>query len=234
MNTNMNPRQTPFHWLIIALFMAMQSCFPLYRASLPNQPILEKRGDIEISSGIETGSAFVEGSYALTDFAYVTAGGLSWTNDNSSAYFAEGGIGFFQTKEKTGFSLSALGGYGESTVLNNWWANGNFNFVDGSSISARYARLSIQPAYYFHRPYVDFAMIFRNSFVNWIAPSSAGTETPGLDIYFEPTLSFRAGPPNTKFFLDAGLQIPAYRSYSHYNAPIHIGVGVDVIFQTIK
>lgn len=230
----MKPYQSILPRVLAFISVLLHGCFPLYRASLPNQPIMAKKGDIEISSGIETGSAFVEGSYAITDFAYVTVGGLSWTNDNSSAFFAEGGIGFYQTKENTGFSLSALGGYGESSALNNWWSVNIVNFIETPAISTRYARISIQPCYYFHRPYVDFAMIFRNSFVNWLAPEIVGTEKPGLDIFFEPTLSFRAGPPNTKFFFDAGLQVPAFRSFNHYSAPFHIGVGVDVIFQKRK
>ncbi len=234
MRTIMKHHYSVLIWTLCASSLLLQGCFPLYRASIPNQPIMKQKGDIEISAGIETGSAFVEGSYAITDFAYATVGGLSWTNNNSSAYFAEGGIGFYQTKDKNGFSFSALGGYGESSALNNWWSTSTVNFIETSAISTRYARISIQPSYYFHRPYIDFAMIFRNSFVNWLSPETVGTDRPGIDIFFEPTLAFRAGPPNTKFFFDAGLQVPAFRSFSHYNAPFHLAVGVDVIFQKRK
>ncbi len=220
--------------LLFVLALACQGCHPIYRASLPNQPIMEKRGDIELSSGIETGSAFVEGSYAFTDFAYVTVGGFSWSSMNSSASFAEGGLGFYQTKEKTGFSFSILGGYGESAVFDGQWRVTQPIFQDGGFISTRYSRLSIQPAYYVHREYFDFAMIFRNSLVNWISTDFPGLESPGFDIYLEPTLSFRAGPPNTKFFFDTGLQVPAFRSFNHFNNPLHVGVGVDVIIQTRK
>ena len=216
--------------LVIGL---IQSCTPIYRAGIPNQPIMKQRGDVEISSGIETGSAFAEASYAITDFAYLTGGGLSWISNNGSTTFGEGGVGFYKTIDKSGFSFSAIGGYGESSAFNSNWVSID-GFWASESIQARYARLSLQSAYYRHSQYADFSVILRSSFVNWIAPENVNSESPGIDFYLEPTLSFRAGPPNTKFFIDAGLQIPAYQSFRHFNAPIHLGVGVDVIFKTLK
>lgn len=213
---------------LLIVTQLLYSCVPLYRASIPNQPILKQRHDTEIEVGIETGSAYVNASYAFTNNMFVTVGGNSWTNRHTSSQYGEIGFGFFKAQDNEGFSLGFNAGYGTADVLwtalppawfDPWWN-------ETTAVNVEFARLSIQPGYYYYKGNHSFSFAIRNSLVNWISPTNFNEQTTGSDFFMDPVISYSSGSTMTKFFGECSLQIPIVRSYNHANIPIHLGFGV--------
>ena len=115
--------------LTCALITVLSACRPLYRASIPNQPMLTEKNELEVDVGVETGSGYVNASYSLSNHILITAGGNAWSNNNTSAQFGEIGVGFFHynASENFGGSVLAQTGFGNANVIDNDLFDDPFN-----------------------------------------------------------------------------------------------------------
>ncbi len=217
-----------------ALITVLSACRPLYRASIPNQPMLTEKNELEVDVGVETGSGYVNASYSLSNHILITAGGNAWSNNNTSAQFGEIGVGFFHynASENFGGSVLAQTGFGNANVIDNDLFDDPFNGNQTGLIeyNAQFTRFSLQPGIYWKMEHLDVGMGLRNSVVYWLAPSNYDSQTvDGYDIFAEPVVSMQAGSAATKFFLESSLQIPIYRAFRHPVTPFHLGLGISFL-----
>jgi len=223
----------PHKWTYIAaslLLMSVTGCRPLYRASIPNQPMLTEKRQLDAKIGLETGTGYFNATYALTNHVLLTAGGNAWSNRNTTARFGESGIGVFGFDEKSKFGWSTLltTGFGYASVIDDV---GIFEFPDndGNPIQyqAQYIRTSIQPGFYIAGNAFDLGFALRASGVNWLSPDIYRDQrVQGLEIYFDPVLTLQAGTEAVKFFLETSLTIPTVRTFNHPINPVHLGLGM--------
>lgn len=218
--------------VLLCLTLVLDGCRPLYRASIPNQPVFTGKNQAEMEVGLETGTAYGSLSYSVTDQIYITGSTNAWFSNHTTSQFGEFGLGLFkynQDKER-GLSLSVLSGFGASTVVRDSDPTFGFNGPQQDpEYQSQFTRFSIQPALFLLDDNIDVTFAWRNSMLYWLNPDEYdGQIVDGFDIYTEPTLSLRAGSPMTKFFFDLGLQVPITRAFRHPINPIHLGVGVSV------
>jgi len=216
------------------MIAAISACRPLYRASIPNQPMLTGKSELEVDVGVETGSGFVNASYSLTNHILLTAGGNAWSNNNTSAQFGEVGVGFFRYNEVENFggSLLVQAGFGNANVIDNDFIDDPFNPNQNGLVeyNAQFSRFSLQPGIYWKTENFDVGMGLRNSMLYWLAPSDYDGQTvDGFDIFAEPVVSMQAGSAVTKFFIESSLQIPIYRAFRHPITPFHLGLGISFL-----
>lgn len=215
--------------------MISSACSPLYRSSIAHVPVMKQAGDFQGGMGLETGSTYINAHYAFTDYMYVSASGTFWATDNSNHAGGEAGVSFYQSDESNCLSIGLLGGYGNTNVFNSNWGNPTiWDPTFSQLMNGQYSKFSLQPAYSFFSDRADVTFSFRNTFLYWTQISDGTGDSPGLEYFFEPAVSVRAGSSYVKPFFDFGLQIPIYRSFDHFVVPFHVGLGMDVNLSLIK
>ncbi|MEQ9188165.1 MAG: hypothetical protein RLP15_10560 [Cryomorphaceae bacterium] len=225
-----------FHLILWAILVALigTSCRPLYRASIPNQPMITERGQAEVDIGVETGSGYLNASYSLSDHLFVTAGGNAYSSNHTTAQFAELGAGYYSFNKERRFGTSVMGqiGFGYAEVIrdesvSNFFEPGDIELIE---YDVQFLRFGVTPSAYWKSDHVDVALGMRNSMLYWLSPSEfQDQEVDGIDIFVEPVVSVQTGSAVTKFFLESSLQIPIYRSFSHPVSPIHLGFGISFL-----
>jgi hypothetical protein len=198
--------------LLLAL-LVMSSCSPVYVPNLRNSPMFEKGGEVQIAGQIGNG---YEGQAAVSvsnhiglmaNYAYIDRGNIE-PGDEGNDYLRhklfEGGIGYFDNDENMFMEIFA--GYGRGEGSN------NRNFFDLDSVSGKYERYFIQPAFGFNKKTMHFSFVPRISVVDFTEFSNS-TNTTIVDekpkVFFEPSFIGRVNGMNNRFFFtfQAGFSI---------------------------
>lgn len=197
---------------LVLLALIFSSCAPVYIPNIRNSPMFTKGGEVQIAGQIGNG---LDGQAAVSVTKHFgLMGSYNYINresgnpDNDDKYlrhtFYEGGVGYFENKEKTFFEVFAGYGKGEG------FSAGNIFSVENAT--GKYERFFIQPAIGFNKKTVHFSFVPRISAVDFKEYSVGSTvyqvnEDPKF--FFEPGVITRINAAENMFFFtfQAGLSV---------------------------
>ncbi len=215
------------------------SCFTLYKPNIVNSPLLNEKGEGNITAGLGisgSGLANLQGAYAYSDNKALMLNLMvhsrrtdSVNNGNSQhllLYFGEVGIGYFKNLNKSRTLLfQNYGGIGLGSS-----SDKIIGGTETPSISANYATLFIQPGVAITSRNIDLALDIRGNFVQmfnvngylyerfdwWNTDFILHKDTSYNFINIEPALTIRAGDSRVKGFLQLGAILPVYNPNNYF------------------
>ncbi len=151
--------QHKLHMVLGALVLTVSGCTTkFYVPNTQNVPIIESRGQTNLTFAGNGNQVEFQGAYGLTDGLALQVNG-DWVipddlDDGSggSGRFGEGGLGYFERiNDDFLFDTYALAGFGK--MENHFPTSGAPNPTPAGIISANLTRFSLQPSLSFHRKY---------------------------------------------------------------------------------
>ncbi len=215
--------------ILIISFAAflLTSCKIAYYPTSFNTPMMQSKGDAQITGALSVGNLEIQTAYAITDNLGVMINGSYFAEEKEITVndqvervhlkhnYIEGGLGNFGSIGRIGrYELFAGGGMG--TIP----ADFRNTFFDGSQ-TAPMSKFFLQPALGIRTNLLDFAGVVRLSTVR------INNET---NYFAEPGLVLKLGYKAVKFYANAGISFPYHHSGSQswdHNLFI-FGLGVQV------
>ncbi len=216
-------------FLILVLYIVLQSCAPAYVPNTMNTPLFENKNEFKatINGGFNGGDA--QFAYTPINHLGIMLNGSFMNNNDSNSYhrhtFGEFGVGYYNAFGIGRFEV--YGGYGLGSV-DSYFKNELFN----SKAQATYHRIFIQPSIGISSDFADFSFTPRFVLVNMHLNSTTleGFNTGRLDPFFEPAITARFGYKYVKFFMQFGLSVPLIdkNEYIYDYEPFILAFGIHL------
>jgi hypothetical protein len=223
---------------LILLALIFSSCAPVYIPNIRNSPMFTKGGEVQISGQIGNG---YDGQAAVSitkhlgvmgSYNYINRESADPDNDEKilKHTFAEGGIGYFENKEKNFFEIFAGYGKGEGYSAGGGFVSGTSLYAENAT--GKYERFFLQPAFGFNKKTVHVSFVPRMSLVDF-KEYTVGSTSYKIDedpkFFFEPAVITRVNAAENHFFFtfQAGFSISIndalYFDYRNFQASTGIG-----------
>lgn len=235
---------------------------PLYIPNTTNVPTLKEKGDIDASYTLGTNGHDLQGNYAITNnWGVMLNGSYGNSKSDSSASFNRhefieigGGYTINLNEDKLNENkvlFSAFGGYGFGS------SSGLYAYSIGNSMyshqtNGTYTRAFIQPSIGYSTNNVDIFFTLRSTYVNvnkikneleqsllndeYLDDFGNLVKRKNSNIFYEPTLTIRAGGEQVKGFLQFGFSkglTPNYQTIFRQR-PIIFIIGLHADLNVLK
>lgn len=207
----------------------LSSCKTAYYPTTPNTPMLNNKGEFQISGILGTGNLELQTAYAITNNIGVMVNGSYFNEDREietddeateitlTHNLIEAGVGYFTKFGGLGkFEVFAGGGVGNVPA--------NFReitYVFDGTQTDKMTKFFVQPSVGIGSDFVDFSGGVRISGI---------TMNKQMAVFAEPELSIKLGYKNVRFVASMGLSLPVNNIDNltwNYN-PLIIGLGIQI------
>jgi hypothetical protein len=200
--------------------IVFSSCAPVYYPNARNSPMFTKAGEFQGSGSIQPDifNEQVEGVDAQAAVSVsnhiALIGNFSYGNNRDERYrrykLFEGGIGYYQNKDKWCYEIFAGYGVGEGSGYDE---NGRGSL---EAVSGKFRRIFIQPAFALNKKVLQFSFIPRLVLVDFtkhtssIRGGSAQITNPSPQVFIEPAAIGRLNLLKNRLFVtcQSGVSLP--------------------------
>ncbi len=206
-------RFSPF---LLLLFFASCGNY-VYRATALRAPLMKEQHDVDIQLNSSTAGSEIYAAYAPLDNLAVSIGyaGSKDTNFSRNTRFSdlEFSVMPFYSKNLLRLEMPMGFGYTRRESLDNSFAT-----------FQPYTRYYVQPTIAMGWEYIDLALIFRSTLINYTEPAFK------QDVRNQLGLMFRAGIPTVKFMAQVSSEFGTQNTNLVDYYPMHVAVGLNVYF----
>ncbi|MDD4384020.1 MAG: hypothetical protein PHD06_02445 [Bacteroidales bacterium] len=207
----------------------LSSCKTAYYPTTHNSPMLNNKGEFQISGILGTGNLELQTAYAITNNIGIMVNGSYFNEDREikiddevteitlTHNLIEAGVGYFTKLGGLGkFEVFAGGGVGSVPA--------NFReitYVFDGTQTDKMTKFFVQPSVGIGSDFLDFSGGVRISGI---------TMNKQLVVFAEPELSIKLGYKNVRFVASMGLSLPLNNTDNltwNYN-PLIIGLGIQI------
>lgn len=215
--------------LFFLALLWLSSCKTAYYPTTHNSPMLNNKGEFQISGILGTGNLELQTAYAITNNIGIMVNGSYFNEDREikiddevseitlTHNLIEAGVGYFTKFGGLGkFEVFAGGGVGNVPA--------NFReitYVFDGTQTDKMTKFFVQPSVGIGSDFLDFSGGVRISGI---------TMNKQLVVFAEPELSIKLGYKNVRFVASMGLSLPVNNIDNltwNYN-PLIIGLGIQI------
>jgi hypothetical protein len=210
--------KTHIRFIPFLLLLFTASCGNyVYRATALRVPLVKEQHDVDIQLNSSTAGTEIYAAYAPLDNIAISAGyaGSKDTNFDRNSRFSdlEFSVMPFYAKNMLRLEMPLGFGYTRRESLDNSFAT-----------FQPYTRYFIQPTVAMGWEYIDLALIFRSTFIEYTNPAFK------QDIRNQLGIMFRAGIPTVKAMAQFSTEFGTQNTDLVDYYPIHVAVGLNFYF----
>jgi hypothetical protein len=237
--------------LLPLLLICLSSCVTLYKPNPVQAPMLEKKGDKNVSGSLGmsgNGLFSLQGAFAvenntgimISTMYHGRQSGSDSLTENLNMLSAEAGIGYFtpiNEKGNTHFHIYGGSGWGVAKAVSTGATGVN------PEISANHWSFFLQPGFTFYMGSVQIGIDLKSKFVNlydirgqlfekfdwWNTDFKLAQDTSMNFLTVEPAFTLRFGSSKIRGLFQTGLVLPAINAENYMNTNTSSYLGVTML-----